>query len=1482
MLFSFFSLAFLPGDVLGSACSNSLYPPFIATGVKPNILIILDNSNSMDEDFFGNAVGSYSPASKTVVAKQALQNVVTNLQSKANVGIMTYSLPNDIVAMQIHNAMPFASYNPNSYCSMPPTLTAAGVQACLQACVTFCMNPNDTVSSAACDACCPPNASLGQTFTSFTTQTFTHNDGTQTNFPDLILSTTLYGATTDPNSTRARYCGLVYPKTQMWQYQDKTDPLVPSGFTTTVYYNQTDPFYDWGDDGILFGYSGSDSSNGSPYNPGENAGNTYVYCPNKQGTSDSFAVYTDSSGASTNGCHTYQFAPTDSDWALGFYNWGQEMPWYWVGPTWFSWSQASGNPTSPTCCACSSTVTSGCTCQGYLHVPVGPVNFCSNSSGVSNGQACSTTSDCTDPYNSSCSNICFNSSGVSNGQACSSISNCTAPYNSSCSNNVMNILNPNANNSAGYMSCSAGNTPDGTMNTCPYIVNASNTPTAGTLNTAFNYFNGQLPGYSSPITSTCQKNYIIYATDGLPSTFMNGSQPTPNPSVMSNLMQEVITELTTLQQGVTPISGGSTYYINTYVLGMGLTTEAKANLDQMAVAGGTVTSSGHAYYADNPDQFVEALNSIITDLLARVAAGSSVSVLSEGQTQNGANMLQGVFYPSKLFGTASISWPGYLYDYWFYNGAAYTNIREDTVHDYILELNEDYAISFVFDLNSGLSVNRYKDSNDALNLGDPDTKVDNVGLDSLTPLWEAGKLLFQTTPASRQIYTPGSSATGLVGFNTANAALTTPGSSPLGTPSNFDPCLQGSSDTATLQNLINYVIGTDLPNCRNRTVGLCSNGSPCSSASDCSSGVCTQNVWKLGDIVYSTPQVQADYKYCSNGASFNTQLCTQDSDCGTTGSFTSCQKKQSVIFVGANDGMLHAFQTGTLSTAGLNSAQYQVTELTGIPTPSMGQELWAFIPQNSLPYLRCLAVPPPGCHLYYNDLSPYITTMVSNGVSKTVLIGGMRLGGGAINSTTPGNYCFNSSGVSNGQPCSQNSDCTTAPYKSSCSSAYLINAPSDTCTPVTCADSTPCYTNCYNPSSCTGLSSYYALDITDAQNPKLLWEFSHPFLGYSYSGPAVIHKWSNTGNPCANPPISPSGDQYYVMFLSGPTNPVDGSSIQDLQAFVLSLNANLTIKSVYRQDFGATTANGSGGRLFTNGLDVNGDGYTDFVFFGYGNSPTGSSTGWQGGIGKIYTSNSDPTTWGYDVTTYANIATLPITARIATEQCFNTWYLYAGTGRYFSSLLQYDYTGSGPNYLMGIPFTCDQCNNNCTSIASLNSPSSITTACTNASNTTNPSNPSSILPAGWQYPLEPASGSYLGERLVTDPTVSTGTNTIFFTTSEPNSEPCGYGGQSRIWGLNCATGEAIAQSCGTYTVTSPTGTLYLQTSTGAIYQINVATNTATNTASSFVGTGPGDGAAAGNRTTIWYHGMPPETSVPEVQPATSAAKSGQLIQWIER
>ena len=191
-----------------------------------------------------------------------------------------------------------------------------------------------------------------------------------------------------------------------------------------------------------------------------------------------------------------------------------------------------------------------------------------------------------------------------------------------------------------------------------------------------------------------------------------------------------------------------------------------------------------------------------------------------------------------------------------------------------------------------------------------------------------------------------------------------PRSSPLGNPqpSTFDPCLQGSSDTANFAKPHKLCKGDRPPTCRNRTVGCVPTG-PLSatihagSNSDCTTSpytTCTKNVWKLGDIVYSTPQVQTDYKYCSNGSSFSSQSCSQDSDC-TSGAYTSCQKKESVVFVGANDGMLHAFKTGILTHPGNGPIKTPGRNIDGDSDLGHGQGIVGLHSQeqSSLPEVSC-------------------------------------------------------------------------------------------------------------------------------------------------------------------------------------------------------------------------------------------------------------------------------------------------------------------------------------------------------------------------------------------------------------------------------------------------------------------------------------------------------------------------------------------------
>src|SRR5512139_48609 len=83
---------------------------FIAP-VKPNILIIVDNSNSMDEDFYGNAVGSFASSSKSVVGKKALRTIVDSYKKKLKVGLMSYNL-SGLSAQHLHNSPLFVFYEP--------------------------------------------------------------------------------------------------------------------------------------------------------------------------------------------------------------------------------------------------------------------------------------------------------------------------------------------------------------------------------------------------------------------------------------------------------------------------------------------------------------------------------------------------------------------------------------------------------------------------------------------------------------------------------------------------------------------------------------------------------------------------------------------------------------------------------------------------------------------------------------------------------------------------------------------------------------------------------------------------------------------------------------------------------------------------------------------------------------------------------------------------------------------------------------------------------------------------------------------------------------------------------------------------------------------------------------------------------------------------------------------------------------------------
>ncbi len=89
-------------------------PLFLTTAGKANILIILDNSNSMDEAANGAAVGSDNAASKSEIARGVIKNLITTYNGKINMGLMAYK-QNATSAYYLNNSPYDVSYNPVNY-----------------------------------------------------------------------------------------------------------------------------------------------------------------------------------------------------------------------------------------------------------------------------------------------------------------------------------------------------------------------------------------------------------------------------------------------------------------------------------------------------------------------------------------------------------------------------------------------------------------------------------------------------------------------------------------------------------------------------------------------------------------------------------------------------------------------------------------------------------------------------------------------------------------------------------------------------------------------------------------------------------------------------------------------------------------------------------------------------------------------------------------------------------------------------------------------------------------------------------------------------------------------------------------------------------------------------------------------------------------------------------------------------------------------
>ena len=88
--------------------------PLFLVAAKANVLVILDNSNSMDEDASGAAVGSASANSKSEIARSVVRNLTDLYRSRVNMGLMAYR-QGALQSRHLHNSPYDISFSPTDY-----------------------------------------------------------------------------------------------------------------------------------------------------------------------------------------------------------------------------------------------------------------------------------------------------------------------------------------------------------------------------------------------------------------------------------------------------------------------------------------------------------------------------------------------------------------------------------------------------------------------------------------------------------------------------------------------------------------------------------------------------------------------------------------------------------------------------------------------------------------------------------------------------------------------------------------------------------------------------------------------------------------------------------------------------------------------------------------------------------------------------------------------------------------------------------------------------------------------------------------------------------------------------------------------------------------------------------------------------------------------------------------------------------------------
>jgi type IV pilus assembly protein PilY1 len=1105
---------------------------------------------------------------------------------------------------------------------------------------------------------------------------------------------------------------------------------------------------------------------------------------------------------------------------------------------------------------------------------------------------------------------------------------------------------------------------EGLYNAIGYFARTNDyTSSPGTSRTDVRINTADFDANKNPSQYRCQQNNVLLITDGMSTADKNASSeslaslynydgiygydsvngcPTYAGSrdvdAIAWLGKNVNIKTFSTSSKSTDAPANGSEYMRTYVVYSGPSRSVEpGKCDPFTLMNATATAGGTSLYAaSNPSEMETAIRNALQLIAVKSASGTAASVLASGEG-SGANLIQAVFYPTRKFDNPTnqdVLWTGIMQNLWYYidPNLGSSTIRDDYSGgnpDKELKLTGDNIINFRFNSTTNeTEVQLFADSNGD---GSPDSATPwaTVPFDGVSNLWEAGNLLWSRTAGNlnsdagaRQIFTntrvrgtcstagTNCSATSdcpvnescivtdhaLDKFDTSNAAALQPFV-------NVNVSVAEDGTYEQTQRLIRYVRGIDITDpidnqpvrARAATIGG------------------TTNIWKLGDIVSSTPKVESwlalnTYDKAYNDGQYVSYINSSD------------YKKRNMVFTGANDGMFHAFKMGLLglfnesdrkATIGWRCSNNEtkacypggsqcVSPGTCQLPSDVGQEKWAFIPKNALPYLKYLAEKD-YCHLFFVDQTPFIFD-ASIGV----------LNDGVPADCTEAEYwkCPKQTKCKDAVDSSLNKECsavnveldlTNTSWRTIVIGGMRLGG--------ACRNKNASCTECSTtPVDGIGYSSYFALDVTNPDSPTLLWEFANPALGFSTSGPAVVRV--GNGNPLLGASNDPNQDvhngRWFAVFGSGPSGYLSTGTHQflgitehqgagNLKLFVVDLRTGRLVRTI---DTGRDAA--FSGSIVNAPMDYDLDYQDDALYFGFTSrafdeaaSPTGtaqngsdntitlaasssslnndpaikgrfihlSSThetklitdyagatkvatvdsnwkltrpangteysifpGWtNGGVMRVVTKQSaDPADW-VPSTFIGNIG--PVTASVVklVNYTDKVARFYFGTGRYFYRANDIIDDASTPRRIYGIKEPC---------IATTTDPMpKIDDTCTTTvlesdlTSATSGGITDDLTVKGWYIDLDgctdvngaavsctSSTAVYRAERVTANPVAAT-SGAIFFTTTSPTADICGYGGSSHLWATRFDTGGSLLNTG------ILKGKALIQVSTGSIQEL---------------------------------------------------------------